>query len=121
MDEQAIKNRVENLLLLTGQGSVGGLTALASELLTGTLGVMTAVYGPDSPQARTLIGVAEEVRKKSPSPSQLEYNSQSIIRAAQGSLKNLQAELHGGLVGSLQKRFTGEILTDLVQLGLLLV
>src|SRR5262245_20873304 len=78
---------------------------LRQELLQGALTVMTALYGPESHQVTTLRAEALRVL---PLPG-----NQIIV----GSLTNVAAEIDAGLLGSLEKRITGDVLTDFVALA----
>jgi len=117
MDLSSLRRQIDSLLALESQLGRGNDTALASQLLNGTLSVMTAVYGSESHQVRALSDLGQEIRRKSDRPAHLEHNSSSIIQASVGALRNLKEELDSGFAGSLQKRLTSEVLTDLVQLA----
>jgi hypothetical protein len=117
MDIQSLARRIDFLLSLESQQGPGRLTGLASELLSGTLSVLGAMHGRDSHQLEALSDLAEQVRRKSDRPAHLEHNSQSVIEACLGALRNLKQELDSGLIGTLQKRISSEVLTDLVQLA----
>lgn len=104
MNLETIKLRVEALLATPNAGEQ------ASELLTGALTVLSAVYGPESHQVLVLRHASQDLGK---SPNQ-DYK---IAKVVVGALKNLKDELNSGLVGSLQKRLTGEVLVDFVQLA----
>lgn len=56
---------------------------------------------------------AEQIRTKYSAP----YVSDWIGVIAKGALQNLKAELDAGLVGSLQRTITGEVLTDFIRLA----
>lgn len=105
MNESAIKARIEQLLRLdTG----GGGDVVVNELLQGTLTLMVAVYGPDSHQ----VGILMDPAKKRFPMDLLE-----VLNAAKGALRNLQAELEAGAIGSLIQRMVGDVLTDFLQLA----
>ena len=84
-------------------------------MFSGALTLLSAVYGPDSPQARTLQDVANELRNSK--LYNYQHNMGMLIQAVQGALRNLKQELDSGLTGSLQRRLTSDVLTDLVQLA----
>ena len=104
MNLETIKSRVEALLLTPNVGEH------ASEVLTGALTILSAVYGPESHQALILRHASQDLGK---SP----HNDYKISMVVVGALENLRNELNSGLVGSLQKRLTGEVLVDFVQLA----
>ncbi len=113
MDISTLKTRVDSLLEKAAKGR-GDELIRANELLQGALSVMAAVYGPDSHQVATLRQNVEEIRKIGP---MVELYNLKIIDTVAGTLNNLKAELDAGLAGSLQKRLTGEVLTDFIQLA----
>ena len=104
MNLETIKSRVEALLVTRNVGDH------ASELLTGALTVLSAVYGPESHQVLMLRHASQDLGKSL-------HNNYKIAETVIGALKNLKDELDLGLVGSLQKRLTGEVLVDFVQLA----
>ena|SRR5437870_6344799 len=115
MDLSTLKNRVEALLkLVPGLPNVDH-QAVSNELYQGALTVMSAFYGPESHQVQTLLQAHKEVHNRK--EGRLAFNIQDLNRAVEGALRNLKAELEAGLAGSLQKRLTSEVLTDLVQLA----
>jgi hypothetical protein len=103
---ETIKSRVEALLGLPNAAD------RASELLTGTLTVLSAVYGPESHQVSTLRQASKDLGL-----GRTLSGDNSIAEIALGALKNLKGELDSGLVGSLQMRLMGEVLVDFVQLA----
>ncbi len=115
MDLQTLKDRIEALLALGEQGSRADAVAVSSQMFSGALTLLSAVYGPDSPQARTLQDVANELRNSK--LYNYQHNMGTLIHAVRGALRNLKQELDSGLTGSLQRRLTSEVLTDLVQLA----
>ncbi len=115
MEQARLEARVDELLALKLSGEGVSQLVTGNELYPGALTVLAAVYGPESAHAKALRDTAEEVRnRKHGTPS---HNILDLNAAALGALKNLKAELSSGLAGSLQKRLTGDVLTDLVQLA----
>lgn len=114
MDLQTLKDRVDALLALCEQGT-RDTVAVSSQMFSGALTLLSAVYGPDSPQAKTLQDVANELRNSK--SYNYQHNMGTLIHAVQGALRNLKQELDSGLTGSLQRRLTSDVLTDLVQLA----
>lgn len=101
MDETAINVRVVNLLEGSGQRGL----AEWHERIAGTMTLLSAVYGENSPQQQTLVNV-------------LKSNGPDIANiAAIGQLRNLKSELQAGLVGSLRLTLTGGVLGDLLVLA----
>jgi hypothetical protein len=66
---------------------------------------MTALYGPESHQVTTLR--AEALKPLAPQGALI------VI----GALTNVAADIDAGLVGTLEKRITGDVLTDFVGLA----
>jgi hypothetical protein len=103
MKESDLKNRVE-ALLSSGKDY---------ELYQGALTLLSAVHGTGSIQVDALVKDAEQVRSKwSPASGDRE-----VGRLARKALSNLKGELDAGLVGSLQRTITGEVLTDFIHLA----
>jgi hypothetical protein len=105
MNLETIKSRLEALLAMPIDQR-----EKVSEVFTGALTVLSAVYGPESHQVLALRHASQDLGK---TPS----HDYSIGVIALGALKNLKGELDSGLFGSLQKRLTGEVLVDFVQLA----
>lgn len=79
----------------------------------GALTVLSAVHGSGSPQVIALIKNAEQVRSRWP-PA---HGDEQVGQLASGALISLKDELDAGIVGSLQRTITGEVLTDFIQLA----
>lgn len=86
------------------------------EIYTGTISVLSTIYGPDSNQVTTVKIPAEEAYKGTPGRIFNTFSS-AVVQIAVGALKNLKQELNLGLIGSLRQRMTGEVIADLVQLA----
>jgi hypothetical protein len=83
------------------------------EAYNGALSLMVLTYGANSPQVKDLT-------QKSESFSNRFHGSGLdgvLWRVAAGALQNLRAEINAGLVVSLQKTITGEVLADFLQLA----
>lgn len=109
MDLNVLKSRIDELLKIQ-YASRGDGYARASQLLQGAITVISAVHGPESHQVTTL----RDNAKKS---FEMRLDSH-VYFAAHGAVENLKAELDAGLIGSLQKRLQGEVLTDFIQLAM---
>jgi len=84
----------------------------AQEVLQGTLTVVSAVYGPKSDQTASVRAAGQRLR------SNLEDTTNTdVVSILRGTLQNIQAEIDGGLLGSIEKRATGEVLADFVGLA----
>jgi hypothetical protein len=73
---------------------------------------LLAVYGEGSQQIKTLLKRLDDIAKR----PDLDRSSDTTS-AVQGTLLNLQEEVQGDLVSSLERRVTSDILSDLVQLA----
>ena len=112
MNVSAIEARVDSLLAMTQQQSS---MLLQNTLYQGTLGVMHALYGPNSSQERDLRTYIEKLSEKL-HPSYPHIISQSIAAIA-GALASVKGELQSGFVGSLRAGIAGELLSDLLKLA----
>jgi len=113
MDETKIKARIEELLNLHPDG-LAGTSAWAGELYQGALGMLGLTHGQNSTQVSALKeAVASHQKTKEPSIR----IAREIADSSLGALRNLKREVEEGLVGSLRREVTGEVLGDLLQLG----
>jgi hypothetical protein len=112
MNLSTIKARVDSLLAMASQRPS---ISLYSTLLHGTIGVVQALYGPDSSQERELRAYTQRLRDNA-LVMNLQTPGQSI-EAIRGTLESIKAEMDTGFVGSLRATLTGEILTDLIKLA----
>ncbi len=109
MNADAVRSRIDALLEkreFTTIDTVG-------ELISGTTTLMQALYGPDSPQLKDLRSALDSIRR-SPNRTIVINDSAAVVR---GALRNLRAEVDAGLLGTLQARITGEVLSDFVALA----
>jgi hypothetical protein len=106
MRTEDIKARVDALLSGEANSTVKG-----HELFNGALSLMTILYGSGSPQVQSLSRTAESLTGR--------FNGtgldNQLSMVAYGALQNLKAEIDAGLIGSLQRTVTGEVLTDFLQ------
>lgn len=87
---------------------------LESTVYYGTLGVMQALYGPNSSQEQELRAYTKGLRT---SVQLRQAPISSSIEVIGGALESIKAELDAGFIGSLQATLTGEVLTDLIKLA----
>jgi hypothetical protein len=113
MDAAAITKRIDELIAL----STAQIQADAyAQLLQGTTSILDLVYGTNSTQLRTL----QETLKTTQGQMLMEYlHNQhfTLAKIIRGALQNVKQEINSGLIGSLQRQFTSEVLTDLIQLA----
>jgi hypothetical protein len=103
MREEDIKNQIEALLKNDNDYA----------RFQGALTLLIAVHGSGSKQVDALIRNAEQVRAKWP-PA---YGDEEVGKLASSALISLKAELDAGIVGSLQRTITGEVITDFITLA----
>jgi len=112
MDSEAIKARVESLLKEAG----GQLSLeLQNRLYHGTLTIIQSLYGLDSSQERDLRAAIERVSKAT-SPTAF-HTISSCISIIRGVVEAIRDEISAGLLGSLRRNITGDVLSDLVKLA----
>ena len=116
MDEKALKARVDDLLEKAQPNQQGvDWATRGSEVFQGALTVLEAAYGPSSSQVANLVESFQRMRDAVTGRADSRmYHAMGPVR---GALDNLKAELEGGLVGSLQQRLAGAILSDFVALA----
>lgn len=107
MDEVAVRRRVEELLAVRTLTDQAG----SYQVFQGALNLLSAVYGPESPQVKDL-QVVGAARTNTGVP-----DSRSRGLAALGALQNLREELAAGLVGSLRARMAGGVIADFLGLA----
>jgi hypothetical protein len=111
MEDEDIKKRID-ALLAGGRGS-GDSDARSHELFHGALNIMVLLYGPSSTQVQNFTKEAEVIRGKWIGAHYLD----PINLLSEGALRNMKAEIETGLIGSLQKTITGDVLADFLQLA----
>jgi len=115
MDSSALKGRVDQLLRNASCPARGADNyKWAVETFHGTVSVLSALYGQESEQIKSLNRIAEQTIIKNPGNNAI---ADYMLTALRGTLTNMQAELDLGLIGNLQKRFAGDVLTDFIQLA----
>lgn len=105
MTEDQLKQRVTDLL---EHAPTAANPVQAQALLSGTLTVCQALYGKGSAQELVLAREIEKARG---------HRHLRVRDACAGLLRNLEAELDAGLLGSLRSQITGGIITDFVLLA----
>lgn len=108
MNETSILNRIDTLLASSTEKNARG-----HEQFLGTLTLLEAVYGADSVHVRSLTREVEQMREK--------YSATGVANwltvISMGALNNLKGEVESGMVGSLQRTITGEVITDFIRLA----
>ena len=86
----------------------------ASEETHFATSLLTAVYGPESPQLKSLTaGLAQIAKSASSVVSVGHYQSEY----ARGTIAGVVAEIEGGLTGTIRAQVAGEVFGELVRLG----
>src|SRR5882762_3535245 len=106
-DAAALTKRADEVI--SKGGSDYGAASEATQFATSML---TALYGPRSPQLKAFSEGCEAITKIKGCIVPVE-----LRRHAHGTIKNAKAEVEAGLVGSLRVQVTGEVLADLVSVG----
>ncbi len=113
MDAAALRRRTEELIAKAREPTES--LEHYSAVHSGALTVLSAVYGPESSQVWVVRTPVDEAYKDK--GTRLLSRLREAVHITLGALENLKGELDAGLVGSLEKRLTGEVLTDLIQLA----
>jgi hypothetical protein len=85
----------------------------AYELFQSTLSLMARIYGAGSIQVDNLHKQVAAINARSSGDTAAVI----IMGIAVGALRTLKREIQAGLIGSLQQQFSGEVLTDFLQLS----
>jgi len=74
--------------------------------------MVTAFYGPDSPQMKTFRDALQGIQK-----GKQELGGFVLAELAKGTIQNIKAEIQSGLIKSVRALLTGEIVADLMALA----
>jgi hypothetical protein len=86
----------------------------ASEEIQFAISLLTAIYGPQSPQLEAYTTALAQIAKSAPNPTNAAHHQKQYAR---GVIRNVVAEIEGGLISSLRAQVAGEVLEELVELG----
>ena len=89
-------------------------TLIGSEAVQFATPMLTALYGPESPQLRQFRDGYAATVKTSPNARSMENN---ILVHAIGAIRSTKAEIEAGLIVRLRVAVAGEILTELIRLA----
>jgi hypothetical protein len=112
MTKEQILARIDELVALTREPRE--TRAEPEHVLNGALTLMTALYGGNSPQVGALLKRRDEVARAARVEGVRRIET---ILAVRGALENLHQEVKGGLLSSLERRITSDVLSDLIQLA----
>lgn len=108
MNESDLKKRIEELASAPSVWNANAFT-----VYQGALSVMIALHGESSAQVMSLMREREQISENAKG----RRIDKDVGELAEGTIKNLKAEIDAGFVGSLQRTVTGEVLTDFVALS----
>lgn len=114
MPENALVSRTKALIAKCQEE--GNWAAKGTELLQGTLTIMTEAYGHGSPHVRSFQEVHTRAFEDGPA-GDIGFRARQAVPVIRGALENVLGELDAGLIGNLRKEITGEIITDFIQLA----
>jgi hypothetical protein len=114
MTKEQILSRIDALLSQCEQVMQSARDVSPEQVVSGALTVMSAIYGERSPQTQSLVKRVDEIGK-GPMPSV--RRKPAIGEAARGVLQNAREEIQAGLLTSLQRQITADVLADLLQLA----
>ena len=83
-----------------------------SELMQFATSMITAFYGPDSPQMRTFRETAQALQK-----ARAESVPVALAGHARGTVQNIKAEIQAGLIKGVRALLTGEIVAEFLTLA----
>src|SRR5262245_31949243 len=89
-----------------------GRGAEPTRMLTGALTLMTSVYGDSSPQVRALLHRRDEIAALPPGTYLPDYKNKMIVASIVGAIVNLIEEVKAGILGSVERRVTSDVLSD---------
>jgi hypothetical protein len=92
----------------------GGVPGAGSEAVQFTISMMTALYGPESPQLKQFRAGCEGIAKAGHHPTSTD---RFYWQHAIGAIRNTMTELEAGLIVRVRVAVAGEILEELVRLA----
>lgn len=117
--EESIIKQIDDLLKLCDQVKVQGgkwntTSDLARQVYTGTLGIVSSLYGSSSLQMEAVSETNSRVMKYN--WVEIQKNGALVIEL-KGTLENVKIEIESGLLKSIREEARGEILADFVVLA----
>jgi hypothetical protein len=109
MNKEALISRVDALLATPWDRE--RMRSLPTELVQGTVTILEAVHGSGCRHVELLKGRIATIEKK---PSLVEIE---VFEAAKGALQNVKGEIEAGLLATLTRTITGEVLSDFLGLA----
>lgn len=109
MIKEKILNRISELKSI--ELTLNNLLQSSEELFVGTLSVSTIVYGKNSTQVKYLIDMRDKIANSG-------YNENSkysaLFQSSKGYITNLEKEIIGDMIYSLERMITGELFSDFI-------
>lgn len=112
MDKEILLKRIDELSAISGARNEG-FESRIQEMFHGAVDIMMVLYGPSSVQLQNFLKEEESIRQNYVGAGGAEFRQQ----LTRGVLKNLKAAIETGIIESLQKSITGEVLSDFLQLA----
>ncbi|HLO18356.1 MAG TPA: hypothetical protein VK206_26220 [Anaerolineales bacterium] len=112
MNKETLLKRIDELSAISGARN-DGFEARIQEMFHGALDIMVVLYGPSSVQLQNFLKEEESIRGKYAGEGGAGLRGQ----LTRGVLKNLKAAIETGIIESVQKSITGEVLSDFLQLA----
>jgi hypothetical protein len=112
MNKEILLKRIDELSALSGTRNEG-FEARIQEMFHGAVDIMVVLYGPASVQLQNFLKEEETIRQHYVGEAGAEFRQQ----LTRGVLKNLRAVIDTGIMESIQKSITGEVLSDFLQLS----
>ena len=112
MDKESLLKRIDELSAISGTRNEG-FESRIQEMFHGALDIMVLLYGSGSVQLQNFLKEEESIRQNYVGSAGAEFRQQ----LTRGVLKNLKAAIDTGIIESLQKSVTGEVLSDFLQLA----
>ena len=116
ISKEQIISRIDSLLKIEhAEGPRGTETsAQGRELYTGTMNLVSNIYGSSSPQMSSVIEINERLMN---SNYDEDDKNAFLVEELKGTLKSIKDEINHGLLESIQKQAKAEILADFIYLA----
>jgi uncharacterized protein YutE (UPF0331/DUF86 family) len=112
MIKEKILKRISELKKI--ELSLNNLLESSEELFVGTLSLSTIVYGKNSTQVKYLIDMRDKIAES-------KYNETSkysaLFQSSKGYITNLEKEVNGDMIYSLEKKISGEFFSDFIYMA----
>lgn len=116
MTKDQLISRIDRLLMIQdvkdGQDKEASLKG--RELFSGTMNIISNIYGPASPQIDALLEINQRTMHLNYNEG---YKNRYLIQELKGTLKTIKEEIEHGLLDSIRKQAKAEILSDFIYLA----